>query len=48
MAIELGRCGANVVVDYANSRESAEKVVAEIKSLGSDAAAFRADVRQVS
>ncbi len=40
MAVELGRCGAKVVVNYANSRESAEKVVAEIKSLGSDAVAF--------
>jgi len=48
MAIELGRCGAKVVINYANSRESAEKVVAEIKSLGSDAVAFQADVRNVS
>lgn len=48
MAVELGRCGAKVVVNYANSQESAEKVVAEIKSLGSDAVAFHADVRQVS
>jgi tetrahydroxynaphthalene reductase len=47
MAVELGRCGAKVVVNYANSRESAEKVVTEIKSLGSDAVAFQADVRQV-
>jgi tetrahydroxynaphthalene reductase len=47
MAVELGRVGAKVVVNYANSRESAEKVVAEIKSLGSDAVAFQADVRQV-
>ncbi|KAH8807216.1 putative versicolorin reductase [Xylogone sp. PMI_703] len=48
MAVELGRCGAKVVVNYANSRESAEKVVAEIKSFGTDAVAFKADVRQVS
>ncbi|KFY27882.1 hypothetical protein V491_00707 [Pseudogymnoascus sp. VKM F-3775] len=48
MAVELGRCGAKVVINYANSRESAEKVVTEIKSLGSDAVAFQADVRQVS
>ena len=48
IAIELGRLGAKVVVNYANSIESAEKVVAEIKSLGSDAVAFKADVRQVS
>jgi len=48
MAVELGRCGAKVVVNYANSRESAEKVVADIKSVGSDAIAVKADVRQVS
>ena len=48
MAIELGRCGANVVVNDANSRASAEKVVAEINKLGSDAVAFQADVRDVS
>lgn len=47
MAVELGRCGAKVVVNYANSRESAEKVVAEIESLGSQALALQADVRQV-
>lgn len=48
MAVELGRCGAKVVVNYANAQDSAEKVVAEVKSLGSDAIAFKADVRQVS
>ncbi|RYP41563.1 hypothetical protein DL767_000905 [Monosporascus sp. MG133] len=47
IAVELGRCGAKVVVNYAHSRESADKVVAEIKGLGSDAVAFQADVRQV-
>ncbi|RYP10918.1 hypothetical protein DL764_000354 [Monosporascus ibericus] len=47
MAVELGRCGAKVVVNYANSRDSAEKVVNEIKSLDSDAVAFKADIRQV-
>ncbi|KAL8765252.1 MAG: hypothetical protein Q9209_007608 [Squamulea sp. 1 TL-2023] len=48
MAIELARCGAKVVINYANARQSAEKTVAEIKSLGSDAIAFQADVRQVA
>lgn len=48
MAIELGRSGARVVVNYARSRASAEQVVAEIKSLGSDAVAVQADVRQVA
>ncbi|KAI1744417.1 putative versicolorin reductase [Xylaria scruposa] len=48
MAVELGRCGAKVVINYANSREPAEKVVAEIQGLGTDAIALKADVRQVS
>ena len=48
MATELGRCGAKVVVNYINSRESAESVAATIRSLGSDAVVFQADVRQVS
>lgn len=47
MAVELGRCGAKVVVNYANSNGPAEKVVEEIKSLGSDAIALQADVSQV-
>lgn len=48
MAIELGRCGAKVIVNYANARDSAEKVVSELKSLGTDAVAFRADIRDVT
>ncbi|KAI2613410.1 putative versicolorin reductase [Hypoxylon sp. NC1633] len=48
IAVELGRLGAKVVVNYANSSEAADKVVAEIKSLGSDAIAFKANVRDVS
>ena len=47
MAVELGRCGAKVVVNYANSSKSAEKVVQEIKSFGSDAIAIQADVGEV-
>lgn len=47
IAIYLGKLGANVVVNYANSPEHAEKVVAEIKTHGSDAVAIKADVRQV-
>lgn len=47
MAVELGRCGAKVVVNYAKSKESAEKVVTEIKSVGSDAIALQADIRKV-
>ena len=48
IAVELGRCGAKVVVNYASACESAEKVVNEIKSLGSDAVSFQADIRQVA
>lgn len=48
IAIHLGRLGAKVVVNYANSAEHAEKVVAEIKNYGSDAIALKADVRDVS
>lgn len=47
VAVELARCGASVVVNYANSSAPAEKVVEEIKDLGSDAIAIKADVSQV-
>ncbi|KAK8050758.1 hypothetical protein PG994_012488 [Apiospora phragmitis] len=48
VATHLGRLGAKVVVNYANAASHAEKVVAEIKSFGTDAIAIRADVRDVS
>lgn len=48
IAIEFGRLGAKVVVNYANSSKAAEEVVAKIKALGSDAVAFQANVRDVS
>ncbi|KAJ9605926.1 hypothetical protein H2200_009775 [Cladophialophora chaetospira] len=47
VAIHLGRLGAKVVVNYANSAEHAGKVVAEIKRLGSEAIAVKADMRRV-
>jgi tetrahydroxynaphthalene reductase len=47
MAMELGRRGAKVIVNYANSRESAEEVVAAIKKGGSDAASIKANVSDV-
>ncbi|CAG8974255.1 hypothetical protein HYALB_00009744 [Hymenoscyphus albidus] len=47
MAIELGRRGAKVVVNYANSSESAEEAVAMIKKTGSDAIAIKANVSVV-
>ncbi|OAL44739.1 17beta-Hydroxysteroid dehydrogenase [Pyrenochaeta sp. DS3sAY3a] len=47
IAVHLGRLGAKVVVNYANSTKDAEKVVAQIKSFGSDAIALKADIRQI-
>ncbi|KAK2037246.1 short chain dehydrogenase [Colletotrichum somersetense] len=44
MAIELGRRGANVVVNYAPSASAAEEVVAEIQKLGAKAVAYKADI----
>ncbi|MES2459351.1 MAG: SDR family oxidoreductase [Armatimonadota bacterium] len=41
----LAREGATVAVNYANSKEKAEKVAAEITEAGGQAAAFGADVR---
>lgn len=47
VAAQLGRNGAKVVVNYANSSASADKVVAEIKACGGDAVAIQANVREV-
>lgn len=44
IAVELGRRGASVVVNYAKSSAAANKVVAEIKSYGSKAIPIQADV----
>jgi tetrahydroxynaphthalene reductase len=38
MAVELGRCGAKVIVNYIKSASSAAKVVEEIQALDSNAA----------
>jgi 3-oxoacyl-[acyl-carrier protein] reductase len=43
-AIELGNAGCKVVVNYASSPGPAEAVVAEIKAMGSDAIAVKANV----
>ncbi|KAF2086235.1 tetrahydroxynaphthalene reductase [Saccharata proteae CBS 121410] len=48
MALELARRGAKVVVNYANSSEAAEEVVKEIKSMGTDAIAIKANVANVA
>ncbi|QOY34434.1 3-oxoacyl-[acyl-carrier-protein] reductase [Anaerobacillus isosaccharinicus] len=44
IAIELARQGVNVAVNFAGNAEKAEEVVAEIKALGSQAFAIKADV----
>lgn len=44
IAIELGRRGANIVVNYGSSAKSAEEVVAELAKLGSKGVALQADI----
>jgi len=46
-AIMLARSGAKVALNYLNSKEAAEKAVADIRSCGGEAHAFRADVTQI-
>jgi len=47
MALEMGRRGAKVVVNYANSSEAADEVVSEIIKSGSEAIAIMANVSVV-
>jgi NAD(P)-dependent dehydrogenase (short-subunit alcohol dehydrogenase family) len=44
IALRLASDGADVAVNYANSAEAAQEVVAEIEGLGRRAAAYQADV----
>jgi len=44
IALELGKRGASIVVNYAHSAGSAESVVAEIQAFGSPAVAMQADI----
>jgi glucose 1-dehydrogenase len=44
VAIELAKAGAKVVINYNSNKESADKVVAEIESVGGEAFACKADV----
>nr|AAK60499.1 hydroxynaphthalene reductase [Ophiostoma floccosum] len=44
IATELGRRGANVIVNYGSSSAAAEEVVADLKALGTDAVAMQADI----
>lgn len=48
MALGLARAGANVVINYHSSAAAAEQTVAEIRALGVDALAVRADVADAS
>ena len=48
IAKRFGAAGASVVVNYASSREGADKVVAEIKKGGGKAVAVKADVSKAS
>jgi len=47
IAIEFAKRGAKVVVNYRSSEASAQEVVKEIKDLGSDAVAIKADVTKI-
>ena len=47
-AIEFGKSGANVVVNYHTSKQAAESVVEKIKNVGSKAISVKADVTQKS
>ena len=47
-ALELARRGADIVVNYANSSSAAEELVKEIKSMGRDCIAVRANVANVA
>lgn len=44
VALRLARAGADVAVNYLRSRDTADRVVAELQSLGSDAIAIRSNV----
>ncbi|KAF2758170.1 tetrahydroxynaphthalene reductase [Pseudovirgaria hyperparasitica] len=48
MALELARRGADIVVNYANTLEGAQKVVNEIKAMGRQSIAIKANVANVS
>lgn len=44
IALELGRRGASVVINYSSSAQAAEEVVAELAGLGSKGIALKADI----
>jgi NAD(P)-dependent dehydrogenase (short-subunit alcohol dehydrogenase family) len=45
IALDLGKAGQKVIINYVSdgSKESAENTVAEVKALGGDAYAIKAD-----
>ena len=47
IAIELGKRGAQVVVNYSRAAEAANKVVEAIQANGSEAIAIKADVGEI-
>ncbi|KAK4522801.1 hypothetical protein GAYE_PCTG30G0691 [Galdieria yellowstonensis] len=48
IALELARAGCKVVVNYSRSASAAEQVVSEIKDVGADSLAIKADVSSAS
>jgi 3-oxoacyl-[acyl-carrier protein] reductase len=48
MALELARRGAKVYINYSGDDEAARAVEAELKSIGSDGRALKADVSELS
>jgi glucose 1-dehydrogenase len=44
IAIELGKAGADILINYSSNKQSAEEVAEEIKGYGVNAFAFKADV----
>jgi 3-oxoacyl-[acyl-carrier protein] reductase len=48
IAEHLGAAGASVIVNYASSKQGADRVVAEIKAHGGKAVAVQADVAKVA
>ena len=48
VALELGRSGMSVAVNYATREDAALEVAAELQALGVEAAVFRADVAQAA
>lgn len=48
IALELGRRGASIVVNYTTSQTAADEVVQELQQLGTSATAVQADVSNLA